>query len=128
MKKINRNFFKPFMFICLGLMAVMLMSAAEPCEPPGKPENVEISDYGEGYCTIKFNRPTVDGGAPITNYIVEKRYRGGEWMRAAKQLAYVIKVADLEVGSVVVFRVSAVNEAGQGEPSDPTEPFVVRGK
>ena len=50
MKKINRNL-KPFMFICIGLMAVMLMSATSPCEPPGKPRNVEIADYGNGCCT-----------------------------------------------------------------------------
>lgn len=74
MKKINRNFFKPFMFICVGLMAVMLMSAASPCDPPGKPGRPEIADYGNGWCTVRFTPPKKDGGAPITKYIVEKRY------------------------------------------------------
>jgi projectin len=92
MKKINRNL-KPFMFICIGLMAVMLMSATSPCEPPGKPRNVEIADYGNGYCTIRFKSPRKDGGSPITNYIVEKRdARGGRWEYGAEGPYYELKV------------------------------------
>lgn len=129
MKKINRRIFKPFIFICLGLMAVMLMSAARPCDPPGKPGRPEIAEWGEGSCTIRFTPPRSDGGAPITDYIVEKRYRGGgEWEKAVKQLDYEIKVDNLIAGREVEFRVSAVNKAGQGEPSDPSKPFIVRGE
>ncbi len=128
MKKINRNL-KPFMFICIGLMAVMFMSATSPCEPPGKPRNVEIADYGNGYCTIRFMSPRKDGGAPITNYIVEKRdARVGTWVKGAEGITYEIKVNNLIPGSEMEFRVKAVNKAGPGEASDPTKPFVVRNK
>ena len=110
-------------------MAVMLMSATSPCEPPGKPENVKIVDYGECYCTIGFTAPVSDGGAPITNYIVEKReVRGGRWEYGAEDIDYEIKVDNLIPGSEMEFRVSAVNKAGQGMPSDPTQPFVVRSR
>ena len=126
MKKINRNL-KPFMFICIGLMAVMLMSATSPCEPPGKPRNVEIADYGNGYCTIRFKSPRKDGGSPITNYIVEKRdARGGRWEYGAEGPYYELKVNNLVPGSEMKFRVKAVNAAGPGEASKPTKPFVVR--
>lgn len=116
------------MFICIGL-AVMLMSATSPCEPPGAPRNVEIADYGNGYCTIRFMPPRNDGGAPITNYIVEKRDTGGgRWEKGAEGLDYEITVDNLIPGREVEFRVSAVNKAGQGMPSEPTKPFVVRSR
>lgn len=129
MKKINRNFFKPFMFICVGLMAVVLMSATVPYTTPGKPENVKIVDWGAGTCTIGFTKPVDDGGAPITSYIVEKRdVQGGRWVECAEDIFYEITVDNLIPGREYEFRVSAVNKAGQGMPSEPTKPFVARDK
>lgn len=126
MKKINRKL-KPFMFICIGLMAVMLMSATNYFKSPGPPTNVEIADYGNGYCTIRFKSPKDDGGAPITKYIVEKRdLRVGAWEKGAEGPYYELKVNNLVPGSEMEFRVKAVNAAGPGEASKPTKPFVVR--
>lgn len=120
MKKINRNFFKPFMFICVGLMAVMLMSAAEPYDPPGKPGMVDV---GNDYCTIKFTPPASDGGSPITGYRIGYRdKRGGLWEnRPELATKYTVKIDGLTEGSEVEFRVSAVNKAGEGEPSETSE-------
>lgn len=129
MKKINRNIFKPFMFICLGLMAVMLMSAASPCDPPGIPGKPVIVDYGKDWCEIEFTPPKSDGGSPIAGYFIEYRYRGGIWEKISKYtiLAYRLKINSLIPGNTVEFRVSAVStKGGQGLWSDPSEPHIIR--
>lgn len=119
MKKINRNFFKPFMFICLGLMAVMLMSAAYT--PPGAPRNLKIVSVGKDKCTISFTSPRDDGGSPIQGYIISYKYKGNSlWVRAFPKvlvLAYQVTIPYLTEGKEVQFRVSAVStEAGEGPP------------
>ncbi len=129
MKKINRNFFKPFMFICVGLMAVMLMGAANPYDPPGAPGKPEMVDVGNDWCTIKFTPPTSDGGSPIQGYRIGWRYKGGTWNTtpADKLLpGYKVTITGLREGSEVEFRVSAVNKAGEGPPSDASGFFYIK--
>lgn len=129
MKKINRRIFKPFMFICLGLMAVMLMSAARPCDPPGKPKNLEIVNVGKDKCTISFSSPKNDGGSPISGYIIEYRYKGGVWQKAFPfpVLAYMVTIPNLIEGHEVEFRVSAVStQGGQGMPCDPSDFVLIK--
>ncbi|WP_065220095.1 MULTISPECIES: fibronectin type III domain-containing protein [Butyricimonas] len=133
MKKINRNFFKSFMFICVGLMAVMLMSAVNLCDPPGPPGQPKVIDYGIDWCTIQFTPPTHDGGSPICGYLVDYRYRGEVWKPFTKKetpiLAYKIKIPDLKAGKEIEFRVSAVStEGGEGPYSASSEPHIIREK
>ena len=116
MKKINRNIFKPFMFICLGIMAVVLISA-RAYDPPGAPGKPEMVDVGDDWCTIKFTPPETDNGSPITTYLIDRRYKGGVWERCAEKLLYKITIRDLIEGSEVEFRVSAVNAGGEGPHS-----------
>lgn len=125
MKKINRNFFKPFMFICVGLMAVMLMSATY--KPPGAPGKPEMVDTGNDWCTIKFTPPTDDGGAPITAYLVDYRdIKGGRWVRGAETDKCKVTVRNLKEGIELEFRVSAVNEGGEGPHSVVSEVISIK--
>lgn len=117
------------MFICLGLMAVMLMSAASPCDPPGAPGKPEIVDYGIDYCTIKFTPPVDDGGSPICGYLIDYRYKGEVWIKLTENpvLAYEIKISGLIGGREIEFRVSAVStKGGEGPHSDSSEPHLIR--
>jgi len=56
---------------------------------------------------------------------VEKRERGGEWIKVNNYPTpnTSFTVQDLREGSRYEFRVVAVNEAGPGKPSKPTEPM-----
>jgi len=56
---------------------------------------------------------------------VEKRERGGEWIKVNNYPTpnTSFTVQDLREGSRYEFRVIAVNEAGPGKPSKPTEPM-----
>lgn len=126
MKKINRNFFKPFMFICVGLMAVMFMSAANPYDPPGAPGKPEMVDVGNDWCTIKFTPPESDGGSPITSYLVDYRYKGGRWTRGAEVPKCKATVPNLIKGLEVEFRVSAVNKGGEGPHSPSSDVILIK--
>lgn len=59
-------------------------------------------------------------------YYVERRERGGEWLKVNNYPTpnTTFTVQDLHEGSRYEFRVSAVNEAGPGKPSKPTEPII----
>lgn len=39
---------------------------------PGQPKNLTVSVAKDGQVQLHWNAPTSDGGAPITNYVVEK--------------------------------------------------------
>jgi len=57
---------------------------------------------------------------------VERRERGGEWLKVNNYPTpnTTFTVQDLHEGSRYEFRVIAVNEAGSGKPSKPTEPII----
>lgn len=56
---------------------------------------------------------------------MERRERGGEWLKVNNYPTpnTTFTVQDLHEGSKYEFRVIAVNEAGPGKPSKPTEPI-----
>ena len=75
--------------------------------------------------SLSWNPPEDDGGAEITNYVIEYRSEGSrKWNRANKnpvpRTSYTIK--DLVEDNIYEFRVAAENKAGVGQASDPTAP------
>ncbi len=76
---------------------------------------------------LKWQPPASDGGAPITSYVVECKERfSNSWEKCAvsdKPDELLAKVTDvIKEGKTYEFRVSAVNKAGVGKPSEPTKP------
>lgn len=61
-------------------------------------------------------------------YYVEKRERGGEWMKVNNYPTpnTTFTVQDLRENSRYEFRVAAVNEAGPGKPSKPTDSITAK--
>lgn len=115
------SFFKPSMFICLCLMAVALISATV-CRPPGPPGTPEIVDVGKDWCIIEYTAPDDDGGCAINHYRIGYRYKDGLWKVAGSNVVSCkVKIKGLKEGEEVEFRVSAINDAGEGAPSGPSE-------
>ncbi len=55
------------------------------------------------------------------------RYKGDLWQTIYELvLSYEVKITGLIEGSEVEFRVSAVNKAGEGPPSDPSKMIIVK--
>ncbi len=80
---------------------------------------------------ITWKPPRFDGGSPITNYIVERKERTAtKWMKAHKgelpSTDLTLKVEGLIEGKEYEFHVAAVNKAGQGPFSEPSEPKLAK--
>ncbi|KAL3252351.1 hypothetical protein MRX96_017670 [Rhipicephalus microplus] len=103
--------------------------AKNPYDEPGKPSKPEIVDYDNTKVDLKWDKPENDGGRPILQYIVEKKEKhSSDWVEALKTPGDKCEatVDGLKENSVMQFRVRAVNKAGVGEPSEPTENHIVK--
>lgn len=103
--------------------------AKNPYDEPGKPGNLEIADYDNTMCELKWDKPENDGGRPITHYVIEMKDKlHNEFSEVMKTEGPVTtaKVTGLKANSVVQFRVRAVNKAGPSQPSNETAPHVVK--
>lgn len=103
-------------------------SAPTKCQPyvvpPGAPDQPRVGQVTKNSAEITWTRPADDGGAPIDGYIVEKRKAGtSEWVpcneKPVKETRLVVE--PLPEKEEFEFRVKAVNSAGEGEPSRPTD-------
>lgn len=91
-------------------------------DEPGKPGNLRATDWDKDHVDLKWEPPKVDGGSPITGYVVEVKDKFGNWEKAVTVPAGVTSatVPGLTEGEPYVFQVRAINAAGPGEASDPT--------
>uniref|UniRef100_A0A8C4S3C2 Titin n=1 Tax=Erpetoichthys calabaricus TaxID=27687 RepID=A0A8C4S3C2_ERPCA len=93
-------------------------------DSPSAPINFSIKEIRKDAVTLTWEPPLLDGGAKITNYIVEKR----ETTRKAYTTVTnnctknTFKVDQLQEGGIYYFRVLAVNEFGVGLPAETQEP------
>ena len=87
--------------------------------PPLAPRNL-VATAGNATVTLRWDAPASDGLSPITGYRV---YRGPDMqhLRIVANLGDVRSYADRDVtnGVTYVYRVSAVNAIGEGQPSAP---------
>ncbi|KAE8573900.1 Putative twitchin [Halyomorpha halys] len=99
-----------------------------PFDPPDAPSQPEIVSYSPSSCNLAWNPPTNTGGRPISGYYIEKRERGGDWVKVNNFPTpnTFFTVQGLHEGLRYEFRVIAVNEAGPGKPSRPTDPMVAK--
>lgn len=93
-------------------------------DSPSACSKLVVKNVTRGKLTLSWDPPIIDGGAPITNYIVEKK--------DAKLKAYSIvttecantsyKIEGLSEEIAYFFRVSAENENGTGDTCETSEP------
>nr|XP_040219909.2 twitchin isoform X7 [Anopheles coluzzii] len=106
--------------------------AKNPYRAPDRPEQVTIKDYDRDYVELEWKAPENDGGSPITGYVVEKLGKySSDWEKAVEVPegdVTSVKVPDLIEGTAYQFRVRAINRAGEGDPSRPTESHIARSK
>lgn len=91
-------------------------------ETPGTPDPTSIT--GDSIM-LTWAIPKYDGGNEIKNYLLEMREKKKmHWMKVLSKIPItepLHKVKNLSKGSEYQFRVSAVNDAGIGPPSDTSE-------
>lgn len=69
-------------------------------------------------CTLGWKKPVSDGGSHIVAYIVELMEGEDKWKVLMKSKDTQHSVKELEEGKEYSFRVKAVNESGEGPPTD----------
>uniref|UniRef100_A0A8D2P8X4 Uncharacterized protein n=1 Tax=Zosterops lateralis melanops TaxID=1220523 RepID=A0A8D2P8X4_ZOSLA len=92
---------------------------------PGAPDPPQILSASRDSITISWKAPGKSGASQITGYIVQKRKKGTvTWLPVTKAPVKdkKLKVTGLKKGVQYEFRVAAVNAAGAGQPSEPSEP------
>ncbi|KAK6747288.1 hypothetical protein RB195_000476 [Necator americanus] len=103
--------------------------AKNPYDEPGKPHTPEVTDWDADRVSLQWEPPDSDGGAPITQYIIEKKGKHGrEWQECGKVSGdeTTATILGLKEGEEYQFRVTAVNKAGPGEASDPSRKVVAK--
>ena len=101
------------------------ITARHPFDPPGAPGQPRDMGSTSDSISIEWGRPRQDGGSPIIGYVIEKRKVGGGWSKACHSTVSDItyRVIGLEENCEYEFKVAAVNAAGQGPWSMPSDPI-----
>lgn len=83
--------------------------------------------------TVEWDEPEYDGGSPVTGYWLERKETTAKrWTKVTRDpirirpLGVSHVVTGLQEGATYQFRVSAINAAGVGPPSLPSDPAVSR--
>jgi len=92
---------------------------------PAPPTNLHAEDFAGDSLTLVWHPPKDNGGADVTNYVVEKKEpRSPTWSRVT---GYVVttncKVRGLVIGRDYEFRVMAENQYGTSDPVMTEEPI-----
>lgn len=97
---------------------------------PGTPSTPEVTGYDTNQVSLAWNPPRDDGGSPILGYVIEKfeKKGGGDWSPVRMPLVKGTEctIHNLFEGETYQFRIRAVNLAGEGEPSNGSEPVTCR--
>ncbi|KAF3843788.1 hypothetical protein F7725_002637 [Dissostichus mawsoni] len=107
----------------------LALTSSLPTAVPGQCEKPTISDISLDSMTVNWDEPKYDGGSSVLTYIVEKKEASGKrWARANREtigalpLGNNFEVLSVQGGCFYQFRVIAVNAAGCGLPSEPSDP------
>lgn len=89
---------------------------------PSAPEKLHYTDRGKNTITLAWQPPRTDGGSPIRGYYVEKMRSDSNEFDVANRKIFTEccgTIENLSESQEYQFRVKAVNEVGDGEPSKP---------
>lgn len=99
--------------------AVPLNTSFSSKDVPGPVRNLEVTETFDGEVSLAWEEPESDGGSKITGYVVERRdIKRKTWILATDRAdSCEYTVTGLQKGGVeYLFRVSAKNRVGTGEP------------
>ncbi|XP_074019467.1 immunoglobulin-like and fibronectin type III domain-containing protein 1 [Numenius arquata] len=96
---------------------------------PGAPDPPEIVSASRDTITISWKTPRKTGSSRIVGYMVQKRKKGTTTWLPVNNVPIAdkkLKMTNLKKGLQYEFRVAAVNAAGVGDASEPSQPVFAR--
>uniref|UniRef100_A0A3Q2VCA7 Myomesin 3 n=1 Tax=Haplochromis burtoni TaxID=8153 RepID=A0A3Q2VCA7_HAPBU len=97
---------------------------------PGCPYDLEIREVRNGSLVLLWAAPLYEGRSPVAGYLLEisQGDQSENWTALGEKTISDThyKVSGLQVGETYRFRVSAINEAGVGHASLPSEPVIAQ--
>ncbi|CAI9556830.1 unnamed protein product, partial [Staurois parvus] len=93
-------------------------------DTPAECQKLQIKNVARGTVTLVWEPPLINGGAEVTNYVIEKRDATKRaWAAVTTKCSHTsFKITNLSEKTAYFFRVLAENENGIGEPCETTEP------
>ncbi|XP_010988105.3 myomesin-3 [Camelus dromedarius] len=98
---------------------------------PGPPYDVQVFEVRATSLMLKWEPPLYKGAGPITGYRISFQEEGSEqWKPVTPDpiSGTHLRISDLQPGKTYIFQVQAVNSAGSGQPSMPTDPVLLEDK
>uniref|UniRef100_A0A4W3JL77 Myomesin 2a n=1 Tax=Callorhinchus milii TaxID=7868 RepID=A0A4W3JL77_CALMI len=96
---------------------------------PGPTYDLTFCEIRRNSLVILWKAPIYTGNSDISGYFVDICEAGSKEWRTVNQKSTsnrYLKVTELEEGKTYIFKVRAVNAAGPGKASEPSEPIVVQ--
>lgn len=88
-----------------------------PMAVPGQVMGLKVIREGPGWISLKWKKPR-DGGAIATYQVQVGHYDRSDWRSAGLCFKTETTLEEQERGAELVFRVVAINKAGEGVPSN----------
>ncbi|KAM4806813.1 myomesin-3 [Urocitellus parryii] len=98
---------------------------------PGPPYDVRVSEVRASSLMLQWEPPLYTGAGPVTGYRLSVQEEGfEEWIPVTADPipGTHFRVCDLKPGKRYMFQVQAINSAGLGQPSMPTDPVLLEDK
>uniref|UniRef100_A0A8D2CJT9 Myomesin-3 n=1 Tax=Sciurus vulgaris TaxID=55149 RepID=A0A8D2CJT9_SCIVU len=98
---------------------------------PGPPYDVQVSEVRATSLMLQWEPPLYTGAGPVTGYRISIQEEGSEeWkpITADPISGTHFRVCDLQPGKRYMFQAQAINSAGLGQPSLPTDPVLLEEK
>ncbi|XP_003799888.1 myomesin-3 [Otolemur garnettii] len=98
---------------------------------PGPPYDVQATEVRATSLMLQWEPPLYTGAGPVTGYHISFQEEGSEqWKPVTSDpvSGTHLRVSDLQPGKSYVFQVQAMNSAGLGQPSLPTDPVLLQDK
>ncbi|XP_048205806.1 myomesin-3 [Perognathus longimembris pacificus] len=98
---------------------------------PGPPYDARVSEVQATSLMLQWEPPLYTGAGPVTGYHISVQEEGSEEWKPVTPDSISdthLRVSNLQPGKRYMFQVQAMNSAGLGQPSVPTDPVLLEDK